>query len=351
MRQRSNSLTAGAVFLAIIMVTVPLRVSALSLGDLVVESAPGEPLRAMIPVTLKSEESLAELRVNVASGAAYARQQLKRPALLQGARIALQARGDNRGRIILSGEHPWQGEEVQVLLQLNWPQGELSRRFRIIPVSAEAEQKPRYVEVVENESLATIAMRLSEHSNRSFMHMMVALYRANPEAFYRNNLNNLKRGARLRVPSSKELYQLNDAEVFATLREHEERLNKSGKTTPEEEEKAQQLEQLRTENSQIEQRNRELKERLGRLEQLMGSVSRQVLEHKPIADPVPAPTESVDEPLAPAPEPEQSEAEEESSIGGEAQGLSLLTVVLMMLIVTAAVAGIWRFAPQSGKGE
>lgn len=353
MRQQCNSLTAGTIILAMIMVSIPLRVNALSLGDLVVESAPGEPLRAMIPVTLEPEESLAELRVSVASQAAYAEQQLERSALLEGLRFALQAKDDKHGRILLSGEQTWQGDEAQVLLQLSWPQGEMRKRFRIAPVSADAKEKPRYVEVAENESLATIAMRLSGQSNRSYMHMMVALYRLNPEAFYRDNLNNLKSGARLRVPSSEELYQLSDAEVFATLREHEERLNESPETTPAQQETAQQLAQLESENSRIEQRNRELKERLAQIEQQMSSVSRQVLEHKPRAKPVPAAPEPADEPIEPAPTPvkEQSDAQAKRPAAEEPKGFALSSLLLMMLIVTAAVAAIWRFAPQSGKGE
>ncbi|MFO7594280.1 MAG: FimV/HubP family polar landmark protein [Pseudomonadota bacterium] len=348
-RKRSIRFAATGIFIAMVMVTIPLRVNALSLGDLVVQSPPGKPLRAMIPVTLEAEESLAELRVSVASEADYVRQELEKPSLLQGVRIALQARGDNRGRIILSGESLWQGEEVHLLLQLHWPQGKVSRHFRILPVNgAEAQKKARYVEVAENESLANIAMRLSEHSNRSFMHMMVALYRTNPEAFYRDNLNNLKSGVRLRVPTSDELYQLSDAEVFATLREHEERLNQSREPKSAKEEK---VERLRTENSQIERRNRELKERLAQIEQQMGSVSRQVLEHKPTAKPVPAAPEPADEPLEPAPTPvkEPSDAKEPDVV--QLKGLSLTSLLLMMLTVTMAAAGIWRFAPQSGKGE
>lgn len=329
---------------------LPLQAAALTLGDLVVQSAPGEPLRAIIPLTLQEEESLAELQVTLASPERYALQNLQRPELLEGVQIALLAKGENRARLQFFGQKPWQGEEAILLLRLKWPQGEMERRFRLAPVAhSEAEAStPLYVEVAENESLDTIAIRLSKHSNRSYMHMMVALFRANPDAFYRDNINALKSGARLRVPSNEELYRLSDAEVFATLREHEQ----EREARAAEQEKAQQLEQqlaqVEQENVTIEERNRELRERLARLEAQVASMSREVLEREPVA--VEAPTAepaAVEKSESP---PAQQESEKSVKVEQQpaAEGLSGLTIVLLMLLVLAVVSAIWRFAPRRG---
>ncbi len=45
--------------------------------------------------------------------------------------------------------------------------------------------------------------------------MMYALFLANPDAFYHGNMNNLKGGVRLRVPTEEALFQLTDARCLA----------------------------------------------------------------------------------------------------------------------------------------
>ncbi len=359
MQKRNRwSWRASSLLTLLVVMTLTLRVEALTVGDLTLRNSPGEPLRALIPITLEPDESMAALRVTLASDEAYALQQLQKPALLQDLQVALLAKGENRGQIQLFGKQPWQGEEAVLLLQLQWPEGEMSRRFHITPVSDEATEKtPLYVEVGENESLDTIAIRLSKHNNRSYRHMMVALYRANPEAFYRDNLNNLKSGVRLRVPSNKELYQLTDAEVTATLREHKARWQATNDKVIGQQKEKQQLEQrlerVQQESAEMAQRNRELKERLARLEQQMNSVSNQVLEYQ-------AKTEKA-EPTAPkqqSPRTESTPAPEElvsSPTTKKAktadEGLPTVWMLLLMVAVAGIVVAIWRFAPRSGKED
>lgn len=333
------------------------RVEALTVGELVLKSVPNEPLQGVIPVRLDEGESLAALRVDVAPPERYAAQQLERPALLQGMQIALLARDAGRARIELFGEHPWRGEEVIVLLQLRWPDGEMERRFRIAPVQAESQDAaPKYVEVAENESLDAIAIRLSKQSNRSYMHMMVALFRANPSAFYRENINNLKSGTRLRVPTREELYQLSDAEVFATLREHDRRRDAARGTSrgEQQDEKAlleQQLRQVTQEYSEIEQHNRELRTQLARLEQQMNALSRQLLALRAAQDSTQDQTleASAATPASNATASGVTPADEERRAPGG--GLPASWLLLLMLLVVVSAAALWRFAPRSGKGE
>lgn len=340
---------SGHVLLLLITALVALRAEALELGDLVVHSLPGQPLKASIPFSLQDDESMAQLRVVPASAEVYAHQRLPRPALLEGLQVALLDRGGNRGRIQLFGQQPWQGEEVTLLLQLAWPQGQMSRRFRIAPLAPEkaAERPPLYVEVGENESLDAVAIRLGKYNNRSYRHMMVALYRANPEAFYGDNINNLKGGVRLRVPSNEELYRLSDAEVTATLREHDERWQanreRRARARAEAERLQRQLQEVVQENETIEQRNRELRERLARLERQMSSISRQVREQVPAqgADGEPQPA-AAQAPAAPAAEKRPAQ----DAPGGT---LSVFWMLLLMLLAALAVFALWRYAPRLGQ--
>ena len=72
------------------------------------------------------------------------------------------------------------------------------------------------VEVQRGQTLSNIAR---EHAQGySLDQTMLALLRANPEAFIGGNINRLKQGAVLRVPQSAELAQLGEAEAAALVR-------------------------------------------------------------------------------------------------------------------------------------
>lgn len=346
------------------------QAAALTLGDLVVHSRPGEPLRASIPLSLEGEERLAQLHVTLASAEAYEQQHLPRPPFIEGMRIGLLTRGDTTARIQLFGEQPWQGEEAVLLLQATWPQGQLSQRFRLAGVSSAEEagaKTPLFVEVAENETLDAIAIRLSEGRNRSYLHMMYALFLANPDAFYRGNMNNLKGGARLRVPTEDELYQLNDQEVFSGIRQQYQQWQRqreqssvattragamlSGMSDAEAaaldlqgkpEALQQQLQQLAEENEAIQRRNEELKARLARLEQQMQQMTEQVLDYPASQEPLVAPPaqEAVTRPL-----PGKAE-------GGETGGDDLPGYVLLIAMLLALGAGalVWRSATGRQRG-
>ena len=59
-----------------------------------------------------------------------------------------------------------------------------------------------------NETLWDIAKRLRPDSEISMQQMMLALLRANPEAFTGNNINNLRAGATLQIPTRDEILSL-----------------------------------------------------------------------------------------------------------------------------------------------
>lgn len=310
--------------------------AALSLGELVVHSRPGEPLRGSIPLTLQGEEQLARLHVTLATAEAYARQQIHRPPFLEGVRIALFASDATSARIQLFGELPWQGEEALLLLNAEWPGGSLSRGFRlagVAPEGAVAGEPVRFVEVAENETLDAIAIRLSEGGNRSYLHMMYALFLANPDAFYNGNMNNLKSGARLRVPDGEALYRLDNSEVFAGIRRQFEQWQQQESTPAAAEPQGepavlqQQLQQLAGENEAIQRRNEELKLRLARLEQQMQQMSAQVLDY-PVSEEPPEPAATA--PPPPAPQPPAAAVRDEPASEGLPTYLLLLAMVLAL---------------------
>jgi pilus assembly protein FimV len=76
-----------------------------------------------------------------------------------------------------------------------------------------------YGPVAEGETLSEIARATKPDDKASVDQMMLALLKANPKAFYQDNINALKRGSILRIPTGDELH------AAATLREAAEQVH------------------------------------------------------------------------------------------------------------------------------
>lgn len=344
--------------LLMLLLLLPLPVAALSLGELVVRSVPGEPLRAHIPFTVLPGETLTEVRVTLASLEEYQKRHISRSGLLQGLGIALLDRGQGEGRVQLFAEQPWQGDEVVLLLLVEWSRGQMERQYKLAAVTPVADTTPVYVEVAQNETLDEIAIRLSKGRNRSYLHMMYALFLANPEAFYRGNMNNLKTGRTLRIPSNEELYALSDAEVFGGIRQQYEQWQQLRESSEQRGTQAgealvgmsaeqaaglnlsddadvlqQRLQQVAAEGEAIRKENEALRQRLHALEQRMQSVAGQVLDYAE-ADAVPNNQSSPQKPVQkPVPKAEVQPGETEKSEEGLSASTMFSAIVLVLLFV------------------
>lgn len=74
--------------------------------------------------------------------------------------------------------------------------------------------------VRRGQTLSGIARSLAAQTGRSLDQAMIALLRANPEAFIRGNINLLREGAVLRVPGEAEWNAVDAREATALVREH-----------------------------------------------------------------------------------------------------------------------------------
>ena len=79
-----------------------------------------------------------------------------------------------------------------------------------------------YGPVVRGETLWGIARDLSRDSDYSINQTMLALQRNNPDAFFRDNINSLKRGAILRLPAFSEVGQLSSRDAMLEVMRQEE---------------------------------------------------------------------------------------------------------------------------------
>lgn len=77
---------------------------------------------------------------------------------------------------------------------------------------------PGSIVVGKGDALWSIASQFKD-SEHSMGQVMLAMQQANPDAFFNNNINNLKIGAVLRAPTADELDQLNKQEAYAQVLE------------------------------------------------------------------------------------------------------------------------------------
>src|SRR5690606_9243067 len=86
--------------------------------------------------------------------------------------------------------------------------------------AATAAAPGEYGPVQQGQTLRRTAAELSAGSGQSLNQVMLALLRANPDAFIGGNLNLIRQGAVLRVPSQEQWSQASVAEANAVVREH-----------------------------------------------------------------------------------------------------------------------------------
>ena len=227
---------------------------ALGLGRLAVQSALGETLRAEIDVTSLTPEEAANLRVRVAPPDSYKAAGIDYNAVLPGTQVTLQRRADGRPYLRLNSDRVVQEPFVDVILEINWSSGRLVREYTMLfdpptiarapapppaapaaapsiaaavpppaapmpraarpaatpaaeprqPVTAAASPAPTGADeyrVKQGDTLSRIAGR-TQRGGVSLDQMLVSLFRANPSAFVGENMNRLKSGVVLQVPSA-----------------------------------------------------------------------------------------------------------------------------------------------------
>ena len=104
----------------------------LGLGKLTVQSALGETLRAEIDVTSLSAEEAASLKLKVAAPEAYRATGLDYNAVLTGTQVQLARRADGRPYLRVTSDRAVQEPFVDVILELNWSNGRLTREFTLL---------------------------------------------------------------------------------------------------------------------------------------------------------------------------------------------------------------------------
>jgi pilus assembly protein FimV len=232
------------------------QLMALDLGQVQVKSALGQPLLAEIPLHPDNPGELKGLTVQLASS-----EQFERAGIVGGrTKIPLHFSVANAGGahpvIRITSSVPVDDPFLDLLIQVDGKAGKSVREYAILldppgastPVATVARpaapSKPepakapvatratpaaapapapaavsngRYGPVQSGQTLSGIAHSVSP-AGVDAQQMMLALQQANPDAFYKDNINALKSGAVLRVPTSAEAQAMTLAAAAAEVR-------------------------------------------------------------------------------------------------------------------------------------
>jgi len=233
---------------------------ALQLGEIRVKSSLDEPLVAEIPIQLDNLTEAKDLRVGLASPADFAKAGLTRNGL-EHLRFSIVSDSTGHKLVLVTSEQPVGDPYVDFLIEVDSSHGKQLREYTLLldPVignpppeqeaaaAAMAPQPPAPVQapvptaqpatpapsaaapsaparqaapppagtpaatrangytVQRGDTLYRIASETRPDDGVSVDQMMLALQSSNPDAFYRPNINNLRSGAILRIPTRDEI--------------------------------------------------------------------------------------------------------------------------------------------------
>ncbi len=232
--------------------------NAAGLGKLSVISALGQVLSAEIELVSLQPGEFEVLTARIASPEAYAEARIEYSPLLRQLRFAVERKANGQPVLKITSATPVNEPFVDVLVEMSWPSGRLVREYPILldppgftdtriqaPVaavaprpsaapasaatapltsatpSAKAESNAvkgdTYGPVKRGDTLAKIANEMKS-DGVSLDQMLVALFRENKQAFARNNMNQLKTGQILRIPSAAEIAKIARDEATKEVR-------------------------------------------------------------------------------------------------------------------------------------
>lgn len=253
--------------LALVLATV-LEAKAAGLGKLSVYSGIGQPLNAEIALTATTAE-LASMTVKLASHEAFREAGIEFMPQLTDLRLTLDKNAAGQPIIRLSSVRPINEPFLHFLLELNWSAGRVVREYTFLldppeslqaarpasvvaPVTPSTRALPAEVvtaakparerptpampaarreadageyRVMPGDTLAKVA-RATKPAGITLEQMLAALYEQNPEAFVGNNMNRLRAGKILRVPSAEEAQRHDPARAHEIVVRHQEEFNR-----------------------------------------------------------------------------------------------------------------------------
>ena len=251
--------------------TLPTAGQALGLGEIHVDSALNEPLAAEIDIVGATPEDLIGLIATVANRETFAHFNAERPSFLNSATFKVTTDAKGKPVLAIRSSESFSEPLIDLVVDLRWRNGQLIRQYSLLldpagfpaapqeatalpipptqaampaatmptatmpaatmpaaamsaavitaaipppttsskpPVSSRMTQ----LKVGAKATLRGVAWRVGARSDADLNQMMIAIFRANPSAFD-GNINRLRLGAMLRIPSAEEVGAIPHAEA------------------------------------------------------------------------------------------------------------------------------------------
>ncbi|MEJ2479516.1 MAG: FimV/HubP family polar landmark protein [Acidihalobacter sp.] len=241
----------------------PATSLALGLGSIEVRTTLNQPLQANIKLVGTSPGEVQGMTVRLASPQLFKQVGIPRPDYLGKLQFKVQSGSGGEPYIQVTTRNAVKQPFLDFLLEVNWPGGRLLREYTVLlnppnymqgkpeasvttPTAAPAPtvkrapaaqssgtqakaSKPAAMptqssstatsyRVKKGDTLIQVAGRMRPNQSTSVNQMMVALVRANPQAFIHGNINGLKQGYVLRMPPSGTLSGISQGEANAEVR-------------------------------------------------------------------------------------------------------------------------------------
>ncbi|MFO1309597.1 MAG: FimV/HubP family polar landmark protein [Burkholderiales bacterium] len=211
-------------------------VQALGLGRLTVESGLGQPLSARIDLTSASREELDSLTARIADPTLYRQNNLAFQPVLARTRVSVE-QGPQGAYLRVTSPTPVNEPYLDLMVEVNWASGRVVRSYTFLldppGVMAQAPVEPvtpargartapaaptaapaaapqptaaagEGITVKRGDTLSKIATDVKP-ATVTLDQMLVALFKSNAGAFDGNNMNRLRTGAIITVPSAEEV--------------------------------------------------------------------------------------------------------------------------------------------------
>ncbi|MDH5435164.1 MAG: hypothetical protein OEX83_00250, partial [Gammaproteobacteria bacterium] len=254
---------------AMLMVFLTTNVMALGLGELTLHSSLNEPLSAEIELLSVQADELDGIKVAMASQRDFELVGVERMYFLTSLDFATKINEAGKAVISITTKDPIKEPFLDFVIEVNWSKGRMLREYTTLvdppaftqeapapvkqaetkskqsvvrtsepaptpaeqPVAAEEEPLFPNIAIEEDKSvpdtygatkrtdtLWSIAQSVRPSSKVSTDQVMQALLKKNPEAFYNNNINELKAGHVLRIPDVEEITAISKREAHQLSR-------------------------------------------------------------------------------------------------------------------------------------
>ncbi|SEF77340.1 FimV/HubP family polar landmark protein [Marinobacterium lutimaris] len=269
-----------ALSLAVAGALSATQANALGLGAIQVNSALNEPLNAEIKLLQVRDLSPLQIQPRMADIDEFSLAGISKSRFLSDVKFDVRVMPDGTGVIRLNSSTPIKEPFLNFLVEVNWPSGRLVREYTLLldpplfdptpapgtqvvqPAQTVAPAAPATQQVAPGTSFAAPSrpadvsniktranpntevyvdvddtlweLALEHRPNRSVTpeQMMIALQRKNPQSFPGGNINMLKAGTVMRLPTLEEIKQLSAAEAKAEARRQTEVWRNRGSSAP-----------------------------------------------------------------------------------------------------------------------